>query len=94
MDAVALFTAAPDHARHSVACLQRGEARHERRAGGDLPRGRGLLAETVRKTGLTMMAETSYYHQVVISAPSSTRKGSSGESSTPGGGITMPAWSR
>lgn len=69
VEAVAVFTPAPDHVRHCVACLQAGKhvicavpacmsiAEAE------------LLLDTVRRTGLTyMLAETSWYHQSVITA--------------------------
>ena len=69
IDAVAVFTGAPDHARHVVevmehgkhvicavpACLTLEEAQ--------------MIANTKNRTGLTyMMAETSYYQQSTISA--------------------------
>jgi len=69
VDAVAVFTGAPDHVRHCVACLRAGK--HVLCA---VPAAMTIaeceeLAETVRQTGLTyMMAETSWYHQSVISA--------------------------
>jgi predicted dehydrogenase len=79
VDAVAVFSGAPDHVRHSVACLKAGKhvfcavpacmnvAEAE------------LLAETVRATGLTyMMAETSWYHQSVITARNWFREGKFG----------------
>ena len=69
VDAVAVFTGAPDHVRHSIACLRAGK--HVISA---VPAGMTLaeceeLLEVVQQTGLTyMMAETSWYHQSVISA--------------------------
>ncbi|MCS6862012.1 MAG: Gfo/Idh/MocA family oxidoreductase [Abditibacteriales bacterium] len=69
VDAVAVFTGAPDHVRHSVACLKAGK--HVLCA---VPACMSveeaeLLLDTVKQTGLTyMMAETSWYHQSVISA--------------------------
>jgi predicted dehydrogenase len=69
IEAVAVFTPAPDHVRHVVACLRAGK--HAICA---VPAAMSLeecqlLAETVRSTGLTyMMAETSYYQQPTISA--------------------------
>ena len=69
VDAVAVFTGAPDHVRHDVACLKAGK--HVISA---VPACVSVaeaeeLVDCVRKTGLTyMMAETSYYHQTVISA--------------------------
>jgi predicted dehydrogenase len=69
IDAVAVFTGAPDHVRHCVACLRAGKhVLCAVPAAMTLPECR-LLRETVRQTGLTyMMAETSWYHQTVISA--------------------------
>jgi len=80
IDAVAVFTGAPDHVRHSVAALRAGK--HVICA---VPAGMTVgeceeLIETVNKTGLTyMMAETSFYHQSVISARNFYRKGDFGE---------------
>ncbi len=80
IDAVAVFTGAPDHVRHSVAALQAGK--HVICA---VPAGMSVeecekLIDTVKATGLTyMMAETSYYHQSVISARDFYRRGAFGE---------------
>lgn len=69
IDAVAIFTPAPDHVRHVVATLKSGK--HALSA---VPAAMSLdecalLLETVTSTGLTyMMAETSYYQQATISA--------------------------
>ena len=69
IDAVAIFTPAPDHVRHVVATLKSGK--HALSA---VPAAMSLeecelLLETVKSTGLTyMMAETSYYQQATISA--------------------------
>jgi predicted dehydrogenase len=69
VDAVAIFTPAPDHVRHVVATLRAGK--HALSA---VPAAMSLdecalLLETVKSTGLTyMMAETSYYQQPTISA--------------------------
>jgi predicted dehydrogenase len=69
LDAVAVFTGAPDHARHVTACLRAG--RHVVCA---VPAAQTLadcqmLIDTVKQTGLTyMMAETSYYQMTTISA--------------------------
>lgn len=69
VDAVAVFTGAPDHVKHSVACMKAGK--HVICA---VPACISLeqaeeLLDTQKKTGLTyMMAETSYYHPVFISA--------------------------
>jgi predicted dehydrogenase len=80
IDAVAVFTGAPDHVRHCVAALRAGK--HVICA---VPAGMSVdeceeLIDTVKKTGLTyMMAETSYYHQSVISARDFHRRGAFGE---------------
>jgi len=69
LDAVAVFTGAPDHVRHVVAALEAGK--HVICA---VPAAMSLeecriLVDTVERTGLTyMMAETSYYQQPTISA--------------------------
>jgi predicted dehydrogenase len=69
VDAVAVFTPAPDHVRHVVAALKAGK--HALSA---VPAAMSLdecalLLETVKTTGLSyMMAETSYYQQATISA--------------------------
>ena len=80
IDAVGVFTGAPDHVRHCTAVLKAGK--HVLSA---VPAGMSIaeceeLVDTVRKTGLTyMMAETSYYHQSVISARKFQEKGDFGE---------------
>ncbi|MCL6520322.1 MAG: Gfo/Idh/MocA family oxidoreductase [Armatimonadetes bacterium] len=80
VDAVAIFTPAPFHARHSIAALKAGK--HVFCA---VPAVMNLeeaeeLKETVEKTGLIyMMAETSYYHQSVISARKWYKEGKFGE---------------
>jgi predicted dehydrogenase len=69
VDAVGVFTPAPDHVRHAVAALRAGK--HALSA---VPAAMSLdecalLLDTVKSTGLTyMMAETSYYQQATISA--------------------------
>jgi predicted dehydrogenase len=69
LDAVAVFSGAPDHARHCIAALRAGK--HVFCA---VPAAMTLeecqqLRDAVRETGLTyMMAETSYYRQSAISA--------------------------
>lgn len=69
LDAVAIFTEAPNHVRHTVAAMKAGK--HVVCA---VPAAMSLeeceqLIETVKKTGLTfMMAETSYWQQHTISA--------------------------
>ncbi len=69
IDAVAVFTGAPDHVPHTVACMTEGK--HVISA---VPAAMSMeqaeeLHDIVRKTGLQyMMAETSYYEQYMISA--------------------------
>lgn len=69
IEAVAIFTGAPDHVRHSVMTLKQGK--HVCCA---VPASMNIkeskeLVDTVEKTGLVyMMAETSYYRQGAISA--------------------------
>lgn len=69
VDAVAVFTPAPDHVRHVTACLRAGK--HvicAVPAAMSIAQCEQLLA-AVKQTGLSyMMAETSWYHQSVISA--------------------------
>lgn len=79
VDAVAVFTGAPDHVRHCIACLKAGK--HvicAVPACMDLEEAE-LLLETVKQTGLTyMMAETSWYHQSVITARKWCKEGKFG----------------
>ena len=79
VDAVGLFTPAPDHVRHVRQCLDAGK--HVLCA---VPAAMDLeqcqtLADSVKKSGLTyMMAETSYYQQLSISARKFYREGKFG----------------
>jgi len=69
IDAVSVFTEAPNHVRHCVACLNAGKHVICAVPAAMTLEECQLLLETVKKTGLTyMMAETSWYHQSVISA--------------------------
>jgi len=76
IEAVGLFTPAPDHVRHAVASLNAGK--HVLCA---VPAAMTLeecqqLVDAVRRTGLTyMMAETSYWQQATISARQFYREG-------------------
>jgi len=80
IEAVAVFTGAPDHVRHCIAALKAGK--HVICA---VPAALTIdeaeeLLETVQKTGLTyMMAETSYYRQGGISARQFHQQGKFGE---------------
>jgi predicted dehydrogenase len=76
IEAVAIFTGAPDHARHVIQTLNAGK--HVLSA---VPAVMSLqeaydVFETVKRTGLTyMMAETSAYFQTVISAKKFYKEG-------------------
>lgn len=80
VDAVAVFTGAPDHVKHAVNCMKEGK--HVISAVPaciSLEQAEELLA-TQKKTGLHyMMAETSYYHQACISARKFFTEGKFGE---------------
>lgn len=79
VEAVGLFTPAPDHVRHALACLHAGK--HVLSA---VPAAMSLeecaqLIEAVKRSGLTyMMAETSYYQQMAISARKFYQQGAFG----------------
>ncbi|MCD6364686.1 MAG: Gfo/Idh/MocA family oxidoreductase [Planctomycetes bacterium] len=69
IDAVAVFSGAPDHVRHCVACLEAGKHVFCAVPAATTIEDCRLLVRTVKKTKLTyMMAETSWYRQSVISA--------------------------
>ena len=80
VDAVAIFTPAPDHVRHAVEVLRSGK--HVISA---VPAAMTIeecqeLVDTVKKTGLTyMMAETSYFRQEAITARRWFREGKFGD---------------
>ncbi|MCE5197409.1 MAG: Gfo/Idh/MocA family oxidoreductase [Armatimonadota bacterium] len=80
VDAVAVFTGAPDHVKHAVACMNAGK--HVISAVPaciSIEQAEQLLAAQ-KKTGLTyMMAETSYYHPVTISARKFFKEGKFGD---------------
>lgn len=69
VDAVAIFTGAPYHVKHVIACLEAGKHVFcAVPAAMNIEDAHKLLA-AVKKSGLTyMMAETSYYNQSTISA--------------------------
>jgi len=80
VDAVAVFTGAPDHVRHCVACLEAGKHVFCAVPAAMTVEEAKLLEASVRKTGLTyMMAETSWYRQPVISARKWAAEGKFGE---------------
>lgn len=69
VEAVAVFTPAPDHVRHAVACLKAGKHVISAVPAAMTLEECRLLIDTVKQTGLTyMMAETSYFQQATISA--------------------------
>ncbi len=80
IDAVAVFTGAPDHVKHSVACMKEGKhVISAVPACMSLEQAQELLAAQ-KKTGLTyMMAETSYYHPAMISAREFLKAGKFGD---------------
>src|SRR5688572_10301571 len=79
VEAVGLFTPAPDHVRHVIEVLAAGK--HVMCA---VPAAMsveecGQLIDAVKKSGLTyMMAETSYYQQLTISARKFQQEGAFG----------------
>lgn len=80
VEAVGLFTPAPLHVKHAVAVMKAGK--HVLSA---VPAAYTLeecreLADTVKRTGMTyMMAETSYFQQLTISARKLYREGKFGQ---------------
>ncbi len=80
IDAVAVYTPAPDHARHVQMVLNAGK-----HAISAVPLGMTVeeceqVLETVKRTGLTyMMAETSFYRQETITARQWYKEGKFGE---------------
>ena len=80
IEAVALFTPVPDHARHVLMCLAAGK--HVLCA---VPAAMTLedcqqMVDAVKKTGLTyMMAETSHWQQLTISARKFYQEGAFGQ---------------
>lgn len=80
IDAVAVFTGAPDHVRHAVACMKAGK--HVISA---VPAAMNMeeaeeLLSTVKSTGLTyMMAETSYYYPSTIAVRQLWKEGKLGD---------------
>jgi predicted dehydrogenase len=79
IEAVGLFTPAPDHARHAVAVMKAGKHVLSAVPAAMTLEECQLLVDTVKQTGLTyMMAETSYYQQSTISARKFCREGKFG----------------
>jgi len=69
VDAVGLFTPAPDHVNHAIECLSAGKHVLSAVPAATTLEDCARLKDAVKRTGLTyMMAETSYYQQLTISA--------------------------
>jgi predicted dehydrogenase len=80
IDAVAIFTPAPDHVRHITATLKAGKHAICAVPAAQTLEDCQLLIETVKQTGLTyMMAETGYYQQATISARKFYKEGQFGK---------------
>ncbi len=80
IDAVAVFTPAPDHVRHIVEVLKSGKHAICAVPAAQTLEDCQLLIDTVKQTGLTyMMAETSYYQQPTISARKFYQEGKFGK---------------
>jgi predicted dehydrogenase len=80
IDAVAIFTEAPNHVPHSVAALNAGKHVFCAVPAAQTLEECRLLIDTVKKTGLTyMMAETSYYQQETITARKWYQEGKFGD---------------
>lgn len=80
VDAIAVFSGAPDHVSQSVASMKAGKHVISAVPACMNLEDAQLLKETVESTGLTyMMAETSYYRQPAISARKFLAEGKFGE---------------
>jgi predicted dehydrogenase len=80
VDAVAIFSGAPDHVTHAVAAMRNGKHVISAVPAATTMEDAQLLRETVEQTGLSyMMAETSYYNQTAISARKFYDEGKFGE---------------
>ncbi len=76
IDAVAIFSGAPDHVKHATMCFDRGWHVVSAVPACNSLEEANLLRNKVEKTGLTyMMAETSYYRQPCIFARGLYEKG-------------------
>ncbi|HPA16195.1 MAG TPA: Gfo/Idh/MocA family oxidoreductase [Verrucomicrobiae bacterium] len=79
IDAVAVFTPAPDHARHVLLCLDAGKHVLCAVPAAMTLEDCGRMVDAVKRTGLTyMMAETSHWQQLTISARKFYREGAFG----------------
>lgn len=80
LDAVAIFTGAPDHVRHCVAVMDRGLHCMSAVPAACSLEECALLVETTERTGVRyMMAETSYYRADAITARRLYEDGAFGE---------------
>jgi predicted dehydrogenase len=80
IDAVAVFSGAPDHARHVKACMERGWHVVSAVPACTSLEDAAMLKEVKEKTGLKyMMAESSWYRQECIFARNLFRAGGFGE---------------
>jgi predicted dehydrogenase len=80
IDAVAIFTEAPNHVKHCVLTMKHGKHVICAVPAANTMEGAFELAATVEKTGLTyMMAETTYYKQSTITARKWYEEGKFGE---------------
>lgn len=80
IDAVAVFTGAPDHVKHSVACMKAGKhVVSAVPACMSLKEAEELLAVQKQTQMTYMMAETSYYHPAMISARQFLKEGKFGD---------------
>ena len=80
IDAIAVFTGAPDHVRHTIECMKHGKHVISAVPACLTLEEAGQLLEAVKKYGLTyMMAETGYYQQHTISARKMYRNGDFGD---------------
>ncbi|HVY70546.1 MAG TPA: Gfo/Idh/MocA family oxidoreductase [Verrucomicrobiae bacterium] len=79
IEAVAIFTPAPDHVQHVVATLKAGKHVICAVPAAQTLEDCQLLIDTVKSTGLTyMMAETSHYQQATISVRKMYKEGKFG----------------
>jgi len=80
IDAVAVFSGVPDHARHARVCMERGWHVVSACPACTTLEDAAMLKEVKEKTGLKyMMAESSYYRQECIFARNLYRRGDFGE---------------
>ncbi len=80
IDAIGVFTGAPDHVRHAVECMKHGKHVISAVPACITLEEAGELLEAVKKYGMTyMMAETGYYQQHSISARMMYRNGDFGD---------------